>query len=83
MLQVKEHLTTVLDCIRRVSGSMQALVFHRNIIKTLRTYLVKNCPTRLDSLFLVICRTLEVKERIATVLEELELENLNLSQWKH
>ena len=44
--------------------------------------LVKNCPTRWDSLFLVICRMLEVKEHLTTVLEELEWEKLNVAQWK-
>ena len=37
----------------------------------------------MDSLFLVICRLLEVKEHLTTVLEELDSENLNVAQWKH
>ena len=44
---------------------------------------VKNWPSRWDSLFLVICGMLEVKEHLTTVLEESEWENLNLAQWKH
>lgn len=44
---------------------------------------VKNCPTRWDSLFFVICRMLEVREHLTTVLEELEWESLNEPQWKN
>ena len=43
----------------------------------------KNCSTRWDSLFLVICHMLEVKENLTTVLEELEWENLNVAQREH
>ena len=35
----------------------------------------------MDSLFLVVCRMLEVKVHF-TVLEELEWESLNMAQWK-
>ena len=47
-----------------------------------RLVIKKNCPTRGLSLFLVICRMLEVKN-LTTVLEEFEWENMNVVQWKH
>ena len=44
---------------------------------------VKTWPTQWDSLYLGICRMLDVKQRLTTMLEELEWENLNVAQWKH
>ena len=45
MLEIKEHLTSVLEV--RVAkpqrGSMEALIFHRNITKLLRTYVAIGC----------------------------------------
>ena len=39
----------------------------------------KNCPTRWDSLFLVMYHMLEVKKHSTTVLEELEWEKLRIN----
>ena len=103
-----------LNCIRRVTlgkpqiGSMEALIFHRNITRNplhfrvirfvlflvlvlicllryfqfqfqFQAQLVKNWPTRWDSLFLVMYRMLEVKKHSTTLLEELEWEKLRIN----
>ena len=45
--------------------------------------LVRDCPTRWSSTFLVIERLLQVRSSLATVLRELELDDLATSDWKH
>ena len=44
--------------------------------------LIKDCPTRWSSTYLVIERLLQVKSALATVLQQLEWDNLPTSNWK-
>ena len=44
--------------------------------------LVKDCPTRWSSTFLMVDRMLSVRTSLTQVLEELEWDNLPMSEWK-
>ena len=44
--------------------------------------LIKDCPTRWSSTYLVIERLLQVKSALATVLQQLGWDNLPTSDWK-
>lgn len=44
--------------------------------------LVANCPTRWDSMFLMVSRFVALREHVTTVLNELGWDSLSLSQWK-
>uniref|UniRef100_A0A1X7UNQ7 Uncharacterized protein n=1 Tax=Amphimedon queenslandica TaxID=400682 RepID=A0A1X7UNQ7_AMPQE len=68
-----------LDIVRKVNTSCKAT---EQLVELAEKKLVKNIPTRWDSLFFVICRMLEVREHLTTVLEEFEWENLNEAQWR-
>lgn len=73
---VKKALANV----KKVNKSCKAT---ERLIQLAQLKLTKKCPTRWDSLFVVLCRMLKVKEHLNTVLEELEWDSLNSTQWKH
>ena len=64
---------------KRVNMSTKAT---EKLISLCSKKLIKECPTRWSSTFLVIQRLLQVKSALATVLQELEWDNLPTSDWK-
>ena len=73
-------LKRVRALIKRVNMSTKAT---EKLISLSRKKLLKDCPTRWSSTFLVIERLLEVRSSLSTVLNELEWDNLPTSDWKH
>ena len=73
-------LQKVRALVRRVNMSTKAT---ERLITLCRKKLVKDCPTRWSSTFLVIERLLQVRSSLSIVLNELEWDNLATSDWKH
>ena len=76
----KATLKTALTIVKKVNKSCRA---SERLVQLAGKKLTKNCPTRWDSLFLVICRLLEVKQHLNTVLEELQWDGLTATNWKN
>lgn len=72
-------LKRVRALIRRVNMSTKAT---EKLISLCRKKLLKDCPTRWSSTFLVIERLLQVRSSLSTVLNELEWDDLPTSDWK-
>lgn len=53
------------------------------LVKLAGKKLVSNCPTRWDSMFLMLYHLVSVKSHAKTVLEEQGWDGLSASQWKH
>ena len=62
--------------VNKSSRAMEAL------ISKCQKKLVKDCPTRWSSLYLMLERLLEVKTALTEVLDDLEWDNLALSEWR-
>ena len=52
------------------------------LVKLAGKKLVSNCPTRWDSIFLMISRLISVRDHVTTVLDDLGWDALTPSQWK-
>ena len=65
--------------LRRVNSSVKAT---ERLVSLCNKKLVRDCPTRWSSTFLMINRMLEVRNFLSHVLEELEWDNLAVSEWK-
>ena len=73
-------LQKVRSLVKRVNMSTKAT---ERLISLCGKKLVRDCPTRWSSTFLVIERLLQVRSSLTTVLRELELDDLATSDWKH
>ena len=77
-------------CIQHVLGKAHTLVSKVNkstkaterLIQLAQKKLVNACPTRWSSTYLLVDRLLEVRQHLTTVLEELEWNNLQNTDWK-
>ena len=77
-------------CIQHVLGKAHTLVSKVNkstkaterLIQLAQKKLVNACPTRWSSTYLLVDRLLEVRQHLTTVLEELEWDNLQNTDWK-
>lgn len=76
----QSELKRVHALIKRVNMSTKAT---EKLISLSRKKVMKDCPTRWSSTFLVIERLLQVRSSLSTVLNELEWDNLPTSNWKH
>ena len=65
--------------IRKVNSSGKAT---ESLVLLSGKKLVRDCPTRWSSTYLMINRMLEVRNSLTSVLEELEWDNLAVSEWK-
>ena len=65
--------------IKKVNRSCKAT---EKLIALSNRKLVANCPTRWDSMFLMISRFVDLKEHVIRVLQELGWDGLTFSQWR-
>lgn len=75
----KPTLQKAYSIVSKVNKSYKAT---ERLIELAGKKLVKDCPTRWDSTFLLLSRLLEVKEHLEIVLEELEWDCLTALQWR-
>lgn len=75
----KELLKHTHALVRKVNSSTKATEW---LISLCGKKLIRDCPTRWSSTFLLIEHVLEVKASLITVLEELEWDSLATSEWK-
>ena len=67
------------NLVRKVNSSGKAT---EKLVLLSRKKLVQDCPTRWSSMYLMITCMLEVRNSLTSVLEELEWDNLAVSEWK-
>ena len=72
-------LQRVHSLLKRVNMSTRAT---ERLVSLCGRKLIRDCPTRWSSTFLVIEKLLQVKSALATVLQQLEWDNLPTSDWK-
>jgi len=75
----KSTFTKAQRIVKKVNKSCKATEM---LVKLAGKKLVSNCPTRWDSMFLMITQLLNVKDHLNTVLEELGWDGFTASQWK-
>ena len=75
----KELLKRTHDLIHKVNSSTKAT---ERLINACGKKLLKNCPTRWNSSFLMIEHLLNVQDPLTKVLQDMEWDNLAASEWK-
>ena len=75
---VKPVLKNAYALVKKVNSSTRATQL---LVQRCGKKLVSNCPTRWSSTFLLIDRMLEVREALNQVLFELNMDNMNVSEW--
>ena len=81
--EVKSHRSVLGKCrslIKRVNKSTKVT---ERLVSLCQKKLIRDCPTRWSSTYLVIERLLQVRLPLTTVLQEVEWDNLATSDWKH
>lgn len=79
VMAFKEVLKRTHALVRKVNSSTKATEM---LISLCGKKLIRDCPTRWSSTFLLIERLLEVKTSLISVLAELEWDSLATSEWK-
>ena len=75
----RKLLNRTFSLVKKVNRSSKAT---EKLLTLCHKKLVGNCPTRWSSTYLLIVRLLEVKMPLIQVLEEIEWDNLAVSEWR-
>ena len=75
----KKTLSKTYNIVKKVNKSCKAT---KKLVALAGKKLVANCPTRWDSMFLMISHFISVRDHITRVLNDLGWDGLSLSEWK-